>query len=597
MAADPRSCRKLSPTMEEGVLAKWTQEGRRQDRAGRRHRRGRDRQGEHGLPARGRGRAPEAARQGGRHRQARRAGRDPRRGGRRSSERDAGDRGVRRGDRRRRHDGSCGREAGSAGSAEARAPRPRRQRAAPQPATARAGDGRVKASPLARKIAREQGRRSAQHQRHAGRGGRIVQARPRRGGVAAGDGAARSAAESHAPARGSAGAAPRRCARRSRAPDRGQARDPAHLPHRRGDGRSAARDARADQRGSATSRCRVNDLVVKALALALRARARRQRVVDRRGHRAPRRASTSASRCRCPTGSSRRWCATPIRSRSARIARRDPRRSPSGRAAKKLKPEEFTGGTATVSNLGMFGVREFVAIINPPESVILAVGTTEKRADRRRARTARDEIVIARRMTLTLSCDHRVVDGVLGAQAARRDREAAREADGAAAVTEEPDGTLAFTSPRPSCPARRHARPSPPEAAARAAAIPTWIKARIPSGETYFDVRELVHELRAAHRLRERVLPEHRRVLEPARADHHDPGRHLHALAASSATSRPAARCRPIPTSRGAWRRCWRELGPAPHRHHLRRPRRPRRRRRRALGGDDPRGQARPARA
>ncbi len=83
--------------------------------------------------------------------------------------------------------------------------------------------------------------------------------------------------------------------------------------------------------------------------------------------------------------------------------------------AKKLKPEEYSGGSATVSNLGMFGVREFVAIINPPESVILAVGTTEKRPIVVE-KDGRDSVEIARRMTLTLSCDHRVVDGVLGAQ-------------------------------------------------------------------------------------------------------------------------------------------------------------------------------------
>jgi len=83
--------------------------------------------------------------------------------------------------------------------------------------------------------------------------------------------------------------------------------------------------------------------------------------------------------------------------------------------AKKLKPEEYAGGSATVSNLGMYGVREFVAIINPPESVILAVGTTEKRPIVVE-KDGRDTVEIARRMTLTLSCDHRVVDGVLGAQ-------------------------------------------------------------------------------------------------------------------------------------------------------------------------------------
>jgi len=82
---------------------------------------------------------------------------------------------------------------------------------------------------------------------------------------------------------------------------------------------------------------------------------------------------------------------------------------------KKLKPEEFTGGTATVSNLGMFGVKQFEAIINPPESVILAVGTTEKRPIVVE-KNGHDEVVIARRMSLTLSCDHRTVDGVLGAR-------------------------------------------------------------------------------------------------------------------------------------------------------------------------------------
>ncbi len=82
---------------------------------------------------------------------------------------------------------------------------------------------------------------------------------------------------------------------------------------------------------------------------------------------------------------------------------------------KKLKPEEFSGGSATVSNLGMFGIREFVAIINPPESCILAVGRTEKRPVVVE-NDGEDALEIKRVMTLTLSCDHRVVDGVLGAK-------------------------------------------------------------------------------------------------------------------------------------------------------------------------------------
>ena len=83
-----------------------------------------------------------------------------------------------------------------------------------------------------------------------------------------------------------------------------------------------------------------------------------------------------------------------------------------GRArAGKLKPEEFQGGGFSISNMGMFGVSEFAAIINPPNSAILAVGTTVK------VPVVKDgAIVIGERLALTLSCDHRVVDGALGAQ-------------------------------------------------------------------------------------------------------------------------------------------------------------------------------------
>lgn len=79
---------------------------------------------------------------------------------------------------------------------------------------------------------------------------------------------------------------------------------------------------------------------------------------------------------------------------------------------KKLKPDEFTGGTFCVSNLGMFGISRFNAIINPPNAAILAVGAT------RRIPVVNDknEIVPGDRISLTLSCDHRVVDGAVGAQ-------------------------------------------------------------------------------------------------------------------------------------------------------------------------------------
>jgi pyruvate dehydrogenase E2 component (dihydrolipoamide acetyltransferase) len=78
---------------------------------------------------------------------------------------------------------------------------------------------------------------------------------------------------------------------------------------------------------------------------------------------------------------------------------------------KKLKPEEYQGGTTAVSNLGMFGIKDFTAVINPPHSTILAVGTGEKRPVVRG-----NELAVATVMSVTLSCDHRAVDGALGAQ-------------------------------------------------------------------------------------------------------------------------------------------------------------------------------------
>ena len=79
--------------------------------------------------------------------------------------------------------------------------------------------------------------------------------------------------------------------------------------------------------------------------------------------------------------------------------------------AKKLKPNEYQGGTSSVSNLGMYGIKDFTAVINPPQSSILAVGTSEDRAVVRNG-----QIVAASMMSVTLSCDHRAIDGALGAE-------------------------------------------------------------------------------------------------------------------------------------------------------------------------------------
>ncbi|MGB1160083.1 MAG: pyruvate dehydrogenase complex dihydrolipoamide acetyltransferase [Alphaproteobacteria bacterium] len=81
----------------------------------------------------------------------------------------------------------------------------------------------------------------------------------------------------------------------------------------------------------------------------------------------------------------------------------------------KLKPHEYQGGTFSISNLGMFGIREFAAVINPPHGAILAVGKGEKRPVVRTTESG-DELAIATVMSATLSCDHRVVDGAVGAR-------------------------------------------------------------------------------------------------------------------------------------------------------------------------------------
>ncbi|MGE8674969.1 MAG: pyruvate dehydrogenase complex dihydrolipoamide acetyltransferase [Achromobacter kerstersii] len=78
----------------------------------------------------------------------------------------------------------------------------------------------------------------------------------------------------------------------------------------------------------------------------------------------------------------------------------------------RLKPEEFTGGSLTVSNLGMYGISQFAAIINPPQAAILAVGA----AERRPVVAENGDLVAATVMTVTLSADHRAVDGAVGAR-------------------------------------------------------------------------------------------------------------------------------------------------------------------------------------
>jgi pyruvate dehydrogenase E2 component (dihydrolipoamide acetyltransferase) len=79
--------------------------------------------------------------------------------------------------------------------------------------------------------------------------------------------------------------------------------------------------------------------------------------------------------------------------------------------AKKLQPQDWAGNTFTISNLGMFGIEEFTAIINPPDACILAVGAVKETVG-----VVNGTIQPVKVMKVTLSCDHRVVDGASGAQ-------------------------------------------------------------------------------------------------------------------------------------------------------------------------------------
>jgi pyruvate dehydrogenase E2 component (dihydrolipoamide acetyltransferase) len=79
---------------------------------------------------------------------------------------------------------------------------------------------------------------------------------------------------------------------------------------------------------------------------------------------------------------------------------------------RRLKPQEYQGGSSVVSNLGMYAIREFAAIINPPHATVLAVGA----ARRQPVEKPDGSVAFVGQMTVTLSCDHRVVDGALGAE-------------------------------------------------------------------------------------------------------------------------------------------------------------------------------------
>jgi pyruvate dehydrogenase E2 component (dihydrolipoamide acetyltransferase) len=107
---------------------------------------------------------------------------------------------------------------------------------------------------------------------------------------------------------------------------------------------------------------------------------------------------------------------TPVLRHTDRMSLREIARQTGDLAGKakagKLANQDFAGGTFTISNLGMFGIEEFTAIINPPQACILAVGAAQATP----AVDAKGQLVVQQRMKMTMSCDHRVVDGATGAQ-------------------------------------------------------------------------------------------------------------------------------------------------------------------------------------
>ena len=152
----------------------------------------------------------------------------------------------------------------------------------------------------------------------------------------------------------------------------------------------------------------VNDFIVKALALAL------QKVPDANVTYTPEamlrhKASNVAVAVSIPSG-----LISPIvrnaEAKSLSEISNEIKELSQRAKERRLKPTDYEGGVSAVSNLGMFGVKNFTAVINPPQSTILAVGAGEPRIVARNGAA-----VVATIMTVTLSCDHRAVDGALGA--------------------------------------------------------------------------------------------------------------------------------------------------------------------------------------
>jgi pyruvate dehydrogenase E2 component (dihydrolipoamide acetyltransferase) len=164
-----------------------------------------------------------------------------------------------------------------------------------------------------------------------------------------------------------------------------------------------------DRDGKPAYKLSVNDFVIKALALALQ-RIPNANVSWTEGGMLKHKHSDIGVAVALPGG-----LITPIvrsaESKSLSAISNEMRDLAARARTRKLKPQEYQGGTSSVSNLGMYGIKDFTAVINPPQSTILAVGAAEERAVARNGK-----IEAAHIMSVTLSCDHRSIDGALGAE-------------------------------------------------------------------------------------------------------------------------------------------------------------------------------------
>jgi len=365
-----------------------------------------------------------------------------------SPDEEGGERGARSEERGAAEDGEAdaasrdepqGGEASGERRAASAAAAPEEGEAAPRAETDSRGDGRIKASPLARRIARDQGVELSSLS-GSGPGGRIVKADVERAGE---DGEAPAPEESKDAAAQAQATAPTPGAKEKAETARGSAETielsklQQTVARRMAESKATAphfyltsnvdMSQAVEARGRIKSKAKegdlvpsFNDMVIKACALALREFPRangayRDGKVEEYSRVNVGVAVAARDALVVPTvfdadGKGLRQIATETRALAARVREGT------------ITPPELSGGTFTVSNLGMFGVSSFSAVINPPQAAILAVGSIDE------VPVVRDgEIVPGHRMSVNLACDHRILYGADGARFLARVRDLLEE--------------------------------------------------------------------------------------------------------------------------------------------------------------------------